>query len=95
MNPIDYMSGIPIVITDAIKKDVRKRKHKKKRIDKKWEKQYGYKSVTDDAKCIMFNGTIYMSQKCYENVKKAYRRLEEWQNARIAPTYIICLMKTM
>ena len=39
MNPIDYMSGIPIVITDAIKKDVRKRTHKKKRIDKKWEKQ--------------------------------------------------------
>ena len=75
MNPIDYMGGIPIVITDAIKKDVRKRTHKKKRIDKKWEKQYGYKSVTDDAKCIMFNGTIYMSQKCYEKVKKADRRL--------------------
>ena len=75
MNPIDYMDGIPIVITDAIKKDVRKRTHKKKRIDKKWEKQYGYKSVTDDAKCIMFNGTIYMSQKCYEKVKKADRRL--------------------
>ena len=69
MNPIDYMSGIPIVITDEIKKDVRKRKHKKKRIDKKWEKQYGYKSVTDDAKCIMFNGIIYMSQKCYERIK--------------------------
>ena len=63
------MSGIPIVITDAIKKDVRKRTHKKKRIDKKWEKQYGYKSVTDDAKCIMFNGMIYMSQKCYERIK--------------------------
>ena len=31
MNPIDYMSGIPIVITDAIKKDVRKRTHKKKK----------------------------------------------------------------
>ena len=63
------MSGMPIFITDAIKKDVRNRTHKKKRIDKKWEKRYGYKSVTDDAKCIMFSGRIYMSQKCYERIK--------------------------
>ena len=69
MNQIDYMSRMPIFITDAIKKYVRNRTHKKKRIDKKWEKQYGYKSVTDDAKCIMFSGTIYMSQKCYERIK--------------------------
>ena len=34
MDSIDYMSGIPIIITDAIKKDVRKRTHKKKRIEK-------------------------------------------------------------
>ena len=70
MNLIDYISGMPVVITDAITKDVRKRTHKKKRIDKKWEKRYGYKSVTDDEKCIMFNETIYMSQKCYERIKK-------------------------
>lgn len=74
MNQIDYMSGMPIFITDVIKKDVRKRTHKKKRIDKKWEKQYGYKSVTDDEKCIMFNGTIYMSQKFYEKVKSRLDR---------------------
>lgn len=70
MNPIDYISGIPVIITDAIKKDVRKRTHRKKRIDKKWEKRYGYKSVTDDGKCIMFNDMIYMSKKCYEIIKK-------------------------
>ena len=69
MNPIDYISGIQVVITDSITKNVRKRTHRKKRIDKKWEKRYGYKSVIDDGKCAMFNGTIYMSQKCFEKVK--------------------------
>lgn len=33
--------GIEIVIADCITKDIQRRKHKKRRIDKKWLKRYG------------------------------------------------------
>lgn len=69
MNEANFISGIPIIITDAITKQVRSKMHRKKRIDKKWLKRYGYKTVTDDSKCILFNNTLYMSQKCYERIK--------------------------
>lgn len=70
MTEANFISGIPIIITDAITKQVRSRTHKKKRIDKKWLKRYGYKTVTDDSKCIFFHNTLHMSQKCYERIKQ-------------------------
>ena len=66
---VDYYNGIPIVVTDAITKKVRSRTHRKKRIDKKWLKRYGYKDVTDHSKTLLVNGTLYMSQKLYDRLK--------------------------
>ena len=75
MTPIDYYAGIPIVVTDAITKEVRSRTHRKKRIDKKWLKRYGYKKVTDHAKSILANGTLYMSQKAYERLQEKMAKM--------------------
>ena len=69
MTPIDYYNGIPIVVTDAITKVVRCRTHRKKRIDKKWLRRYGFKEVTDHSRVIFANGTLYMSQKLYDRLK--------------------------
>lgn len=64
-----FLNGIPIVINNYITKKVRCRKHKKRRIDKKWLRRYGYKEVQDDTKMYVFDGKILMSQKCYDKLK--------------------------
>lgn len=66
------LNGTEILIDNRITKMVRSRKHKKKRIDKKWEKRYGYKEVQDDTKVYMFDGKLFMSQRCYDKLKKVF-----------------------
>lgn len=63
---MDMFNGMPIIISNYITKKVRCRTHKKRRIDKKWLKRYGYKDVQDDTKMYIFNGSLLMSQKCYD-----------------------------
>ena len=75
MTPMDYYNGTPIVITNAITKKVRSRTHRKKRIDKKWLKRYGYKDVTDHSKTLLVNGTLYMSQKIYDRLKEELAKM--------------------
>jgi len=76
-----YIDGVPVIITDAITKQVRKRTHRKKRIDKKWQKKYGYKSVTDHSKIIVYDDGFYkhflMSQKCYDRMTEALAKMGE------------------
>ena len=64
------LNGTEVIIDNNITKRIRCRKHKKKRIDKKWEKNYGYKEVQDDTKIYMFEGKLLMSQKCFDRLKK-------------------------
>lgn len=65
---MDMLNGMPIIISNYITKKVRCRTHKKRRIDKKWLKRYGYKEVQDDTKMYVFNGSLLMSQKCYDKL---------------------------
>lgn len=69
----ECFNGMPIVITDYITKTVRKRTHKKKRIDKKWLKKYGYKEAQDESKIYMIDGKLFMSQKCYDKIQKGMK----------------------
>lgn len=64
-----YLYGMRIITTDRITKNVQARKHKKKRINKKWLKRYGTKAIPDDTKFYMTNGAIFMTKRCYENLK--------------------------
>ena len=75
MTPMDYYNGTPIVITNAITKKVRSRTNRKKRIDKKWLKRYGYKDVTNHSKTLLVNGTLYMSQKIYDRLKEELAKM--------------------
>ena len=70
MKLIDYFNSVPIVITDAITKKVRYRTHRKKRIDKKWLKRYGYKEVIDHSSILVINDTLYMSHKMYDRLQE-------------------------
>ena len=35
--------------------------------------RYGMIDVSDDEKIVQFNGTLYMTEKCFERVRKAVR----------------------
>lgn len=62
--------GYKILITEHINKDVQRRTHKKKRINKKWLKRYGIKIIPDNMKILLVNNTLMMTGKCYEKLKK-------------------------
>lgn len=61
--------GYKILITEYITKDIQRRTHKKKRINKKWLKRYGMKIVPDNTKILLVNNTLMMTEKCYEKLK--------------------------
>lgn len=54
MNPIEIesLNGMSVFITNMITKDVQARKHRKKRINKKWLKRCGHKIVPDNKKLL-------------------------------------------
>ena len=68
--------GMEIFITELITKDIQKRKHKKRRINKKWLKRYGYKCVPDNDKMIVFNNKLFMTKGAYEKVKKGIKSID-------------------
>ena len=60
--------GIPIRITT---KSYQRRSHRKKRINKKWRKRYGYKEwdPLTDGQMVFVDGILYMTRKDYEMLK--------------------------
>ena len=56
--------GYKILITEYITKDIQRRTHKKKRINKKWLKRYGMKIIPDNTKILLVNNTLMMTGKC-------------------------------
>lgn len=66
----ELFNGMPIVITPGSK--IQNRTHKKKRINKKWAKRYGYtdSNVLEDGKIIQFGNMLYMNQKTHESLLK-------------------------
>lgn len=69
-----WLYGKPIIITECITKDVQRRKHRKKRINKKWLKRYGFKSVPDNDKVVIFEDILIMTQKCYERLEEKFAK---------------------
>ncbi len=62
-------TGIPIIVVPDSKKQ--NRTHKKKRINKKWAKRYGYTTFNfiEDEKVIMMNGSMYVNPRAYYKLK--------------------------
>ena len=72
MSGIDslMLNRMPIIITPGSKKQ--NRTHRKKRINKKWAKRYGYTyyDVLEDDKVVMISGVMYMNQKTHDALLK-------------------------
>lgn len=69
---IEQILGYPIYI--ATKKHQR-RKHHKKRINKKWQKRYGYYeyNMMPHGQVMMMDDAIYMTEKTYRELWNVMR----------------------
>ena len=74
MNQQTYYMGFRLIETTVITKEVQRRTHHKRRINKKWAKRYGYKTVLDDGRIIQFGDCILATpnaiKKIIETVEK-------------------------
>jgi hypothetical protein len=61
--------GMPVYENKHLTERVQRRKHKKKRINKKWLKMYGYKSVPSK-KFLIACGTIHFHPAMKKHVEK-------------------------
>ena len=64
-------NGTPIYIATN---RMQKRKHRKKRINKKWIKRYGYheQDFMPHGEMILFEGALWMTQKTFEEVRTSF-----------------------
>ena len=71
----NMLGGMPIIILPPIKKQART--HKKKRINKKWLKRYGYiyySNGIDDNQTFTFNVCLYMNKNSYLILKRTLEK---------------------
>lgn len=69
-----FLTGIPIIITT---RTIQNKKHKKKRINKKWLKKYGttdYEIQPDD--CLIIDGKVYVTRSAYERLKLTVKEIK-------------------
>lgn len=70
MTDVDKLfNGIPIYIAT---KRFQRRKHRKKRINKKWAKRYGFDEINymPHGQAVMIDGVLWMTYRDFENFKK-------------------------
>lgn len=65
------LSGMSIIIVPSVKKQ--RRKHRKKRINKKWAKRYGfvYHTYLKDGDIVMTSEGMMMNKVTYETMRIA------------------------
>lgn len=67
------MCGYPIYIAT---KEIQRRKHHKKRINKKWQKRYGYWELNymPHGEIVMTDdGVLYMTKRTYQDLLKVIK----------------------
>lgn len=64
---IEQLLGHPIYIAT---KKIQRKKHRKARINKKWQKRYGYVeyNLMPHGQVMMMGGAIYMTEKTYREL---------------------------
>ena len=53
---------------------VQVRTHKKKRINKKWAKRYGYVTKYKTFNTMVFDNTVFMTEQMYQDLQKGIGR---------------------
>lgn len=66
---------VTVIVTTKI---IQNRKHKKKRINKKWAKKYGYTIIEVQEKPFLFNGIFYCRQKDFDLIKKLGKEVNDF-----------------
>ena len=68
-NILNYYTGVPIIVIPDSKKQ--NRTHRKKRINKKWAKRYGYTQYNsmEDDQVVSLSGNMYMNPRTYYKIK--------------------------
>ena len=73
-----YMiAGKRIIIRNEITKKVPCRKHRKRRINKKWLKRYGTRLVPDNHSMYVTKDYIFMTQKCFDKLSPLIEHYDE------------------
>ena len=80
---MNYFNGLKIVETTAITKKVQRRTNKKRRINKKWLKRYGYKTVPDDANVIIYGDSIFATPRMAKRIIKEVKKNEQSRTGTI------------
>lgn len=62
-----YM-GLRLIETTAITKQIQRRTHHKRRINKKWLKRYGYKTVLDDGRLLRYGDCVFGTPKTIKKI---------------------------
>lgn len=75
--PTTYLNGFRLIETTAITKQIQRRTHRKRRINKKWAKRYGYKTVLDDERVVRVGDCLFATPN---TVKKIITTLKEINN---------------
>lgn len=67
------LESSPTSYTVVAMSKIQVRKHKKRRINKKWAKRYGYKNSCPlkFGECVIIGDTMYMSQETFDVVRKS------------------------
>ena len=68
-----YFNGFRLIETTAITKQVQRRTHRKRRINKKWAKRYGYKTVLDDGRIIQYGDCILATPNTVQKIIAAMK----------------------
>ena len=69
------IAGYPIVIIQEHENGEQVRKHKKKRINKKWLKRYGtYWEMLNPGEVVLVDGRLLMSRRTYNKLKQMERK---------------------
>ena len=63
------INGYPVHIAT---RKYQKRKHHKRRINKKWQKRYGFREydLMPQGQVLMINGTLYMTETTFIELKE-------------------------
>lgn len=52
---------------------IQARTHKKKRINKKWAKRYGYVTKYKSFNTVVFNNTVFMTKQTFQDLQRGIK----------------------
>lgn len=64
-------AGMPVIIAPSKRQ---RRTHKKKRINKKWAKRYGYRYGLEKGQAYVIDNKLYMTKESYLILKRALEK---------------------